>query len=207
MNRGKRAASKAAQILEGAKQAFYESGYDGASVDDIAAAAGVSKATIYKHFADKKALFAAMTREECETHGGHVFEVELKEEDVREALLKIARSYVNLILSDFAQSTFRLVVSETRQFPDIGRVFHDSAMGKGSQRLAHFLAGAVARGILDIDDIDLAAQQFLELCKADLFYKHLLGVKTEISKAEREHVVAKAVEVFWKAYAADQDGT
>ena len=190
--------------MEGAKQAFYESGFDGTSVDDIAAAAGVSKATIYKHFADKKALFAAMTREEFETQGGHVFEVELNERDVREALLKIARSYLDLILSDFAQNTFRLVVSETRQFPDIGRVFHDSTMGKGSQRLAHFLAGAVARDILDIDDIDLAAHQFLELCKADLFYKRLLGVKPEIGEAEKERVTGKAVEVFWKAYAANR---
>lgn len=192
--------------MGGARQAFHESGYDGASVDDIAARAGVSKATIYKHFFDKSDLFLSFIRQECEANRNRIFQVELRERDVKQALLNLAISYLDLILSDLALNTFRLVINETKRFPEIGQVFYESGIGKGSRHLAQFLAGAVARDVLDIDDIDLAAQQFMELCKADLFYKHLFGVKPDVSDAEKQRIAEKAVEVFWKAYAADQGG-
>ncbi|HVI96538.1 MAG TPA: helix-turn-helix domain-containing protein, partial [Anaeromyxobacter sp.] len=65
-NNGEPVPAKRRQILDGARLVFGELGYERASVDLIAARAGVSKATVYNHFADKQALFVAAVVEECE---------------------------------------------------------------------------------------------------------------------------------------------
>lgn len=194
-------APKAKQILAGARDAFMEGGFEGTSVDEIARRAGVSKPTIYKHFADKEAVFAAVVRAECANQSGRIFEAPFDEPDVRGALLDIARKFVDLILSPFPQAMLRLTIAESGRFPELSQIIYESGPGAGSRRLSHFLAGAVARGILDIDDVELAAHQFFELCKADLFYKIVFRVRDEVSDEEKDRVARAAVETFWKAYA------
>jgi AcrR family transcriptional regulator len=65
--------SKRRQILAGARKVFMDLGFDGASMGEIARAAGVSKGTLYVYFADKSALFEAILEEEALFHGQVVF--------------------------------------------------------------------------------------------------------------------------------------
>ena len=53
------------QVLDGARDIFLSDGFEGASVDDIAKAAGVSKATLYSYFPDKTLLFMGVAKAEC----------------------------------------------------------------------------------------------------------------------------------------------
>lgn len=200
MKRQDRAAAKSAQIINGARDAFIELGYEGTSVDDIASRAGVSKPTIYKHFPDKEALFLTFIHGECETQAARVFSIEIKDTDPRQALLEVARSYIDLIFSEFAQDIFRLAVSETKRFPQIGQVFYDAGIATGSRRLAQFLAAGIARDIFEIDDIELAAHQFLELCRAGPFYRHLFGLIPDVSDKQKREIAEKTVEMFFRAY-------
>ncbi|MBP5855810.1 TetR/AcrR family transcriptional regulator [Marivibrio halodurans] len=195
-----RATSKQAQILEGARGAFTTSGYEGTSVDEIAQRAGVSKATVYKHFADKKDVFLAFVRCECTRHAAQTFDTPPSEGDIRTILIGIANSYLHLILSNHAQAVFRIVVAESQRFPEIGRAFQEAGPETGRRRLERILAGGVARGELMIDDTDLAARQFLELCKADLFYERLYGGRTEPTATERDVHARKTVDMFLRAY-------
>ena len=64
-----RRSPKCAQVLEGARKVFMEHGYEGASVDEIARAAGTSKATLYSYFPDKRQLFAAVMQSQCSRQG------------------------------------------------------------------------------------------------------------------------------------------
>ena len=150
-------------------------GYEGTSVDDIAKRANVSKPTVYKHFTDKKSLFVAFVRLECASHADAVFRVDLQDRDIRKCLRSIARQYLELILSPFAQSIFRLAAAETKRFPEIGRVFYDSAIATGSRRLSQLLSGAVARGDFMIDDVDLAAHQFWSCAKRTFSIERFSG--------------------------------
>jgi TetR/AcrR family transcriptional regulator, mexJK operon transcriptional repressor len=191
---------KACQILEGAKQAFLELGYEGASVDEIARRAKVSKGTLYNYFLDKRALFIAVVERECQKNAQRIFQIENKEAAIETVLYGIARNYIELFIAPFAPSLLRAVIAEAQRFPELGLAFYRSGPDLGKQRLMQFLAAAVERGELAIDDLELAAQQFIELCKADLFYKWSFCIQTSITEAEIERVANGAVTTFLKAF-------
>ncbi len=193
---------KARQILDGAKEAFLEMGYEGASTDAIARRAGVSKGTLYNYFPDKRTLFAAFVEDQCREQARLIFNVDPSPKNIEQALYVIAYNYIELMISPFMQGIFRVVVAEAERFPEMARAFYDSGPDIGHRRLSQLLAAAVARGELVIDDIDLAANQFIQLGRSDLFFKRLFCIKKNFSKAEIERIANGAVEMFLKTYGA-----
>ncbi|MCB2109381.1 MAG: TetR/AcrR family transcriptional regulator [Defluviimonas sp.] len=190
------------QVLEGARTVFMRDGFEGASVDDIAAEAGVSKATLYAYFPDKRILFLEVAKAECERQADEA-EILISIAAPPECVLpEAARRIIDFALSDFGRSVFRICVAESDRFPDLGRQFYNSGPALVRQRLAAYLNGAVARGELVIDDVLLAADQFAELCKADVFPRFCLGVHETFSEAERDRVAKGAVEMFLARYKA-----
>ena len=192
---------KARQILQGAKAVFLELGYEGASTDEIVRRAGVSKGTLYNYFPDKRALFAAFVEGECREQARRIFGVATEADNIEDALRAVARNYVSLMVSSFMQGIFRVVTAEAERFPDLARTFYDSGPDLGHRRLAQLLAAATARGELEIDDIDLAAHQFFQLGRSDLFFKRLFCIRKNFSKAEIDRVVNATVDAFLKIYA------
>ncbi len=200
--------AKTRQIVAGARSAFHELGYEGTSVDEIARRAGVSKPTLYNHFADKEALYAATFTMECQEQARRLFEPnEVGAGDCLETTLAdLARVFVTFLVSDFVQSNFRNAVAEAARFPALGRAYYESGQDLGKERVAALLRCAVKSGRLRIDDVDLAAHQFLALCHADLFHKRLFFVSEKISKAEINRVADSAASMFLRAYGAPAAG-
>jgi AcrR family transcriptional regulator len=188
------------QVLEGARQVFMASGFEGASVDEIARVADVSKATLYSYFPDKRLLFQEVVQTECDRMAEQVMNVIEDDLPVREILERTARRLVAFVLSDFAQQMFRICVAERDRFPELGHAFYQSGPQAGHDRLCAFLRCAVARGELVIEDIDMAADQFAELCKTRLWVRALFGVQTTYSPEEMETVVQEAIETFLCRY-------
>ncbi|MBD3679795.1 MAG: TetR/AcrR family transcriptional regulator [Rhodobacteraceae bacterium] len=190
------------QVLEGAREVFMRDGFEGASVDSIAAAAGVSKATLYSYFPDKKLLFMEVAKTEC----GRQADAAISKVDptlpAEQVLTFAARTMVQFLFSDFGLQTFRIAVAESGRFPEIGREFYASGPARAQAVLAEYLEARVAAGELRIDDIELAAAQFPELCKASLHTKLILGLKSGVSQEEIDRVIAGAVEVFMARYRA-----
>ncbi|MGP1397270.1 MAG: TetR/AcrR family transcriptional regulator C-terminal domain-containing protein [Inquilinaceae bacterium] len=191
---------KARQILEGVRSAFLDLGYEGASTDEIVRRAGVSKGTLYNYFPEKKSLFTAFVEEECRKQANLLFKAEGQPEDIEAFLREAARELVKLLLSSFMQGIYRLAVAEAQRFPELARTFYDSGPDLATRRLAQVLSGAVARGHLQIDDVDLAAHQFDQLCKADIFYKRLFKIRSSFAEEEIDRVADAAVDVFLRAY-------
>ncbi len=98
---------KCEQILEGAHEVFKTAGFGGASVDEIARRAGISKATMYRYFPDKMALFNAYVRRECERQAEHLLRIAPDERPLETVLLRLARGYITFILSPFANDMTR----------------------------------------------------------------------------------------------------
>ena len=192
---------KFAQVLQGARDVFLSDGFEGASVDTIARAAGVSKATLYSYFPDKRLLFMEVARCEC----GRQAQVAAARIDMaaapREVLLQAGAQMVDFFLSDFGVRVFRICVAEADRFPDLGREFYDSGPAVAHRLLVQYLTDAVARGDLVVADIALAADQFVELCKADLFPRMVFGLLAEAGPADRQRVVQGAVDTFLARYA------
>lgn len=188
------------QVLAGARQVFLRDGFEGASVDDIARAAEVSKATLYSYFADKRLLFVEVARSECARQADAALDLIDTTAPPPIVLAKAARHMVSFILSDFAQRVFRICVAEADRFPELGRAFYESGPKLGRARLSAYLREAETRGELRIDDFDLAADQFTELCKASLFPRVVFGIQTAFSQAEVDRVIDGAVQTFMARY-------
>ena len=190
------------QVLRGAREVFLRDGFEGASVDDIAREAGVSKATLYAYFPDKRVLFCEVVRTECEMQAQCAVAQIDQMAHPRAVLTMVARQIVPFLLSEFAHRIFRICLAEADRFPELGRAFYESGPALGRARLTEYMRDAVARGELRIEDFDLAADQFAELCKANIWVRSAFGVQTEFSEADIARVIDGAVATFLARYGA-----
>lgn len=192
---------KRRQILDGAHAVFNAQGFDAASMSEIAAAAGVSKGTLYVYFADKEHLFVALIEREREFQKAGVFQALSDAPDLSHALASFGEGIVRLLAGDFAVSAHRIVIGVAERMPDLGREFYERGPKQGAHRLAQFLEDKVGQGLLAIDDSYLAAVQFLDLSQSTLLRPRLFNAKREPpSDAEIRRVVASAVEMFLARY-------
>lgn len=190
------------QVLRGAREVFLRDGFEGASVDEIARAGGVSKATLYRYFPDKREMFMEMARQQCALQADTMMQEINPDASAREVLTLAAKGILSLILSEFGLKVFRICVAEADRFPELGRRFYETGPAMGRRHLAGFLHQATQRGELLINDCDMAAAQFQELCKADLYLRLVFGIDTHLAPHEIDYVVSEAVETFLARYSA-----
>ncbi len=188
------------QVLDGARTVFMRDGFEGASVDDIVREAGVSKATLYSYFPDKRLLFIEVAKIECQSQSDAAVARLEGSDDVREVLSTAAKQMTRFFMSDVGLQVHRIIVGESQRFPEIGREFFESGPAKVHMILRKFLQKSVEAGKLKIDDIDLAADQFPELCKAGLHLKMVLGLREPPTEAEIDRVIEGAVDMFLCMY-------
>jgi len=188
------------QVIDGARSVFMREGYEGASVDEIARDAGVSKATLYSYFPDKQHLFLAVLQAECAQQAEIEFLIGTRELSVEETLHVICKTLMTFILSRFGQDMFRVCVAETQRFPELGHAFYESGPKKWGRKITQFLDSPRARAVLHIEDTAIAADQLAQLCRTDLMLKVLFGVAKEPTEAEIDRVVAEAVKTFLARY-------
>lgn len=184
------------QVLDGARVVFMKDGFEGASVDDIAKAAGVSKATLYSYFPDKRMLFAEVARVECIRQADNALEVVTIDSTPNEVLYEAGRRMIEFYISEFGLSIYRICSAEAGRFPELGKRFYESGPQLVRERLVEYFHIAVDCGQLDITDFDLAADQFTELCKASFFPSLLCGLKTTFTREETDRVLNGAVDMF-----------
>ncbi|MEM9580291.1 MAG: TetR/AcrR family transcriptional regulator [Pseudomonadota bacterium] len=188
------------QVLEGARQVFLSTGFEAANMDEVAKASGVSKATLYSYFPDKSQLFINVVQSECARQADKALELIDQSAPPRQVLTNAGNHMVSFLTSEFGQRMFRICVGEADRFPQLGRAFYNNGPLVVRARLCEYLGAARDRGQLHIDDIELAADQFAELCKADLFPRIVFGVGTRFTPAEITRVVDGAVATFMARY-------
>ncbi|MGY2938155.1 AcrR family transcriptional regulator [Bradyrhizobium sp. GM6.1] len=194
--------SKRRQILDGgARKVFMDLGFDGASMGEIARAAQVSKGTLYVYFADKCALFEAILEQEALQHGQVAFNFD-PARDVETTLKDFGRAYNRLLCRPGGGSAIRTVMAIAERMPDLGRRYYARVLDKSINRLSDYLKAHAAAGDLDIDDCDLAASQFMELCKASLFLPFVFQAAPAPSEERMSEVVDSATRMFLAAYRA-----
>jgi TetR/AcrR family transcriptional repressor of mexJK operon len=158
-----RSVRKRRAILQAATEAFLEHGYLGTSMDEIAAAASVSKQTVYKHFADKESLFAGIVTAAVDEAGDPVHDevASLAESDDLEAdLVVLARRQLAAVMRPELMRLRRVVIGEVSRFPELGRAFYERGAGRTISALAASFRRLGERGLLEIDDAELAATHF-----------------------------------------------
>lgn len=191
---------KRRQILDGARRVFLSAGFDGASMGEIAKAAGVSKGTLYTYFDSKDALFEALTLEERTSLAEALFQLDADDPDPRSVLRRLGRSFLAMLARPEHVSSVRMVIGAAEKFPRIGQVFFEAGPCQGVARLAAYLGRQVEAGRLAIPDTEVAAQQFLDLCSAWTMKRLLFAAGAPPAPAEIERRVEGALALFFAAY-------
>ena len=188
------------QVLDGALRVFLQHGFANANMDEVARQSQVSKATVYNYFPDKEHLFFEVVKFQCQCQADSAIEVIDQTAPVAETLTQAAYETIRLMQSTFSQRMFRICVAEADRFPELGRFFYESGPLMGRHKLAAYFREATAKGELVIDDFELAADQFAELCKADWWPRFIFGISVSLSQAEVDRIVKGAVSTFMHRY-------
>ena len=191
-------------ILDVASDVFLEEGYANASMSTIAARVGGSKGTLYNYFKNKEELFAAYVVRHCAWQRDAMFEISSELGDIREALIKVGRSYLSIVLSDFSMANFRVIVAEAQRTPEIGLAFYEAGPKSGAQLLGASLQRAIDAGQLKLDDPVHAAQQFVGLCQNRMLKARLCNAMAAPTPEEIDREVLPAVNMFLAAYGTNR---
>ncbi|RZU13417.1 TetR family transcriptional regulator [Kribbella rubisoli] len=201
-----RTARKRRAILAAATTAFLQHGYLGASMDEVAANAGVSKQTVYKQFENKERLFAEIVLGTSDQLMDGLLQAYVDTldgaADAREALRALARRLLQSLTADSVLQLRRLVIAEADRFPEVCGAWFNQGFEQSLDALGEALTRLSDRGLLkQLDDPTLAAYQFAGL----VMYKPMnramfAGTRQRPKPGELEKLADQAADVFLAAY-------
>ena len=176
--------SKRKAILRGAKAVFLQSGFGGTSMDEVAARAGVSKMTVYRHFGSKEDLFAGVITDLCNRIVAEDLE-RIFEQKPEKALRGYAQRMIDIVFAPDTIELHRIVIAESRRFPALGRFFYASGPQVCIDVLVRYFERNRRNPCFRIADPLRSAEEFLELLRG---YAHL-RVLLKIDKAPTRHEI------------------
>lgn len=200
-----RSAHKRRAILDAARSVFLQKGYDGASMDEVAALAAVSKQTVYKHFSDKRRLFEAIitgdiSATESLTHD--MLTSLSTTDDLERDLRQFARRHIDEVTQPHLVQLRRVIIAEAERFPDLAATWFANAPERAHATLAAQFQKLERRDLLTVPDPMLAAQYFNWLVLSIPLNKAMFHPNHRFSRRELNRYADEAVRVFLAAYAA-----
>jgi TetR/AcrR family transcriptional regulator, mexJK operon transcriptional repressor len=190
---------KRASILAAARKVFLSSGFQAASMEQVAAAAGASKVTIYSKFGSKQELFKAIVAEICEEILAIEIAVPETMESVQQGLTELAVDYARVLYDPDVLALVRLAIGENQAPIDLGHLYYAAGPLRARRGLVELFTALSQAGDITVDDPALAADQFLALLQPQRYYvlldRSALPPEEEISRVAR-----RGVEVFLAYY-------
>ncbi|MBB1061689.1 TetR/AcrR family transcriptional regulator [Marilutibacter spongiae] len=196
--------AKRAAILEAAKRMFTQHGFDGASMDQIATEAGVSKLTVYSHFGDKEGLFGAAVKSHCEQSLPTTLFHARPDMPLRERLLEIAEAFYAMISSPEAVAGHRMLCSPQLAESPLPRLFWEAGPMRVQDDFAELLQRRIEAGELAVPDVARAAGQFFTLLKGEPHAQLVFGC-CQPGTADIQAHLAASVDMFLSAYGVRVD--
>lgn len=197
---GRRDSAKRQVILQVARAAFLNQGYERTSMEGVAQAAGVSKTTVYAHFPTKAEMFRAVVAEHCQAQMGLAAHLDWLPSDPAEALTLFARRLVDIFAWPDTVAMSRIVLAEVGRFPELRDAILAAAVSPVHKSLADFLRRATRDGRLAVDDPEFAADLFLNGLRGGFFLKQLIG--WTVARADAERLIAALVDQVMTCHAA-----
>lgn len=192
---------KRTMALDAALTVFAKFGYSAATMDAIAVEAGLSKPTLYHYFPSKDELFREMMLAP-RTQMISVFEHSAGDCHVAK-LLEFSRVYAETVMHPDFLSLARLVIGDAQRYPDLGRHYQSSGPDRVLKGLSGFMTAQSSRGKLEIEDAELAAEDFWGLILSAP-RNRALHVPDEVpGKRQLDKYINNGIKVFLKAYSTD----
>lgn len=199
-----KADAKRQQMIEAALTVFTAKGYVGTSTDELAAAAAVSKQTLYKTFGDKEGVFTALIH--FAVDGIHDPFRPLTDQmrtatSAEDAVRLLATQFTRSIMSPQVQQLRRLVIAEAVRFPDLGLLFWERGFARVSESVGCCLRILHDKQLLDIPDIAMAAQHFAGMMLWIPSNRIMFaGAVLPVTEAELEELIVAGSAAFLRAY-------
>ncbi len=185
-------------ILDAALKVFAAQGYSGASMDAVAAEAGVTKPTLYSYFPSKESLFQAMMLGKRDVMLD-VFEHPSDQGMVADLLI-FAWAYADTVMRPEMLALARLIIGEVQRFPEIGRAYQASGPDHLLRGIMRYLEGQRRAGRLAFEDAELAAQDLWGLILSAPRTQALYMPDVQPDRAVLQRYILNGLRVFLKAY-------
>ncbi|MGF3055485.1 TetR/AcrR family transcriptional regulator [Microbacterium sp. YY-01] len=199
-------------ILDAARTVFFSNGYLGTSMDAIAAAATVSKQTVYNHFGDKRSLFEQLLARDM-GQSDHTVQTLVDQVDaaapLQSQLVQIAHVYLRSVLQPHLLRLRRLVIGEAERFPELAVAWHKNGPEQAYAMFSQLFSRLIDHGVLRIDDVNAAAEQFNWLILSVPLNRAMAYVDEPMPPADAEidTIVQSAVLVFLAAYSTSHSAS
>jgi AcrR family transcriptional regulator len=192
--------AKRQAILKAATEVFREVGFERASMSEIRARIGGSKATLYNYFPSKEKLFFEVMYEAKELELGAITAaLNADADDLKLELLRFGQKLLPVLYSPDSIAIRRLAIAELGH-SDIGKVVFEGATLPIEKQVTEFLKKAMNRGALRTADPKIAAMHLLSLLESELLQRVLLGMMDSVKPGAVKGAVGRAVEVFLLGY-------
>lgn len=209
-------------FLAAAAEVFQEMSFDQASMDVIAAKVGSSKATLYRYFKSKEALFTELIHRSASEHGGNMMSmvhssggvpankqpsIEAVDilgllnpnEDIRLTLTKFGEHILGNFHTPQSFAVQRMVIAAAVS-SDVGKTFYEQGPARAIVYLQHYFAPHIQAGRLRPADPRVVACHYFGLLQSEVYQAGLFNVVTELDKSAITEIVARAIDVFMRAY-------
>lgn len=187
-------------VLAAARKLFLERGYAQTSMDLVAEAAGVGKATVYSHFGSKEELFDAIVAVRKQTVTSQFQPLEAPSDDPREDLEQFVLRFYELVLNHESHLWARLVISEAGRQPELARKLFIAGPANGLALLTRYVEAQAAAGRLHVADAESAAEHLLGLVLGIELPRVLMASQPRRTKGEIKRRARAAIAVFMAAY-------
>ncbi|WP_134681818.1 TetR/AcrR family transcriptional regulator [Paracoccus ravus] len=191
---------KRQQILDGARQMFLSKGFEGASMQDIASAAKVSKGTLYVYFDNKETMFEALVTEECSRLQETVRRIGTGTGSVEQELREIARQMLETLLRPQILAAIRVMIGAGEKFPELARKIYEAGPARSATTIGDYLQLRAARGDLHVENCAAAGSLFVDMVLTGLQRRALL-MMPPLAPAALEDYLATRVALFVAGHA------
>lgn len=192
--------AKGEAILRAAGECFLASGIEGASMDAIAEAAGVSKLTVYNHYGSKEALYKAVIAAKTREFAPVGSYLDLAGEEPRSALTRIASAFMRLMLQPEVVAMHRVVIGEAARNPRMAQMLMEAGARPTLAAFAELLRAWVKSGRMDVPSPERASDHFFHMLKGQIVQELILNLRSTPSNAEVKRHVDDCVDMFVRAY-------
>ena len=189
-------------ILSAARETFMERGPDGATIDVIADAAGVSRVTIYSHYENKEGLMAAVMEKETKDFASlsqALDSGDLSQDEVRDALVEFGSRLLGFIEQPHAIRTGRMMIGQANNVPGLTKAFFQNGPLRMHKRLARLIASAQAAGAIATDNPEEDADFLIGMWRGLHHIELQLNARGPRTKKSRDARVRRAVDLYLAA--------
>jgi TetR/AcrR family transcriptional repressor of mexJK operon len=194
-------AAKRAAILAAARSLFLSQSYETVTMEAVAARAGVSKMTLYSHFADKETMFETIVRTLSDEMVSAVSGSDQGDAPLRDRLTSIGTSFLTVVLDASVRMLGQTLAGSLQADQELARRFYDAGPGRTHSALAAIIAGAMATGDLKADSPKWAAADLISLWEGGTAGQLAFGLIEHVTSDEIARRAQRGTDVFLRAYA------